>query len=264
MAAKAKEISDRIRPVRESELSRLGEMERAGPGLYDALRSCPKGTLGVIAEIKRRSPSAGPIAPDKNAEDQARLYLNAGATALSVLTDEPYFGGHLRDLWEVTELIEQHRREVPCLRKDFMLHPVQVVEAAEAGARAILIIMRALTDEQIKPLCDAARLAGLDILFELHDEQDLERSLAFSPKILGVNNRDLSRFETRLEISERLIPQFPKGVVAISESGIKTVQDASRMLDAGARALLIGETLMRAEDPDELMAAFKDPHGVLD
>jgi indole-3-glycerol phosphate synthase len=259
MAAKAKEIGPKIRPVRESELIRLGGMKHRSPGFLDALRQIPSHQLGIIAEIKRKSPSAGVIKDIPSAEEQARLYLNAGATCLSVLTDLPYFGGTLQDLWEVTEFIDRHQRNLPCLRKDFMLHPIQVVEAAEAGARAILIIVRALDDDTINELYEAANLAGLDALFEIHTEAELERSLRFNPRIIGVNNRDLARFTTDLGLSEKIIPQIPKDILAVSESGIRTGEDAGRMLAAGARALLVGETLMRAEDPEAALRELQSP-----
>jgi indole-3-glycerol phosphate synthase len=209
--------------------------------------------LSVIAEIKRRSPSAGSIAEGIRAEDQAIRYLNAEADALSILTDERFFGGNMRDLWEVVELLIRHRRAIPCLRKDFMVHPVQVVEASEAGASVVLIIVRALPDEEMKILHDAANLAGLDTLFEIHDERDLERTLPLNPRIIGVNNRDLSRFTTDLALSERLIPQIPDDVFKVSESGIFTLEDAARARAAGADAVLIGQALMQSEDPESFI-----------
>ena len=138
---------------------------------------------------------------------------------------------------------------LPCLRKDFMVHPVQVREARESGASAILIIVRALNDEEIKVLFDAAKLSGLDALFEIHNEAELDRAVAHGAKIIGVNNRDLAIFKTDLGLSERLIPRFPKDVIAISESGISNAADAARARDAGAHAVLVGEALMRAADP---------------
>ncbi len=175
---------------------------------------------------------------------------------MSILTNEAYFGGTLRDLWEVTDFLNDHRRWVPCLRKDFMVHPLQVVEAAEAGARAILIIVRALADDEIRVLAEAADAAGLDVLYEIHSEGELDRALAFSPEVIGVNNRDLGRFVTDLGLSERLIPLMPSHVVAVSESGIFTAEDAARAAAAGAQAILVGEALMRSPEPEALMAEF--------
>lgn len=254
MAYKAEEITERIRPVRDSELERLGRLAPQRPGFRDALTR--EGGLAVIAEIKRRSPSAGLIKELPAAEEQARCYVNAGADAMSILTDEKYFGGTLKDLWEVTDFLSESRRQVPCLRKDFMLHPVQVVEAAEAGASSILIIVRALTDEQIHPLHESAQMAGLDVLFEIHSEAELERAVNHGADIIGVNNRDLAQFVTNLEFSERLIPMIPENVVKISESGIFGVEEATRARACGADAILVGEALMKAEDTDELVELF--------
>lgn len=254
MAHKRQEIDSRIRPVRDSELERLAMAGQHRPSFADALRR--DSGLAVIAEIKRRSPSAGAIAELPEATEQARKYVNAEVDAMSILTDEKYFGGTLRDLWEVTDFLQQHRRPVPCLRKDFMLHPVQVVEAAEAGASAILIIVRALDDDSIARLYDSASAAGLDSLFEVHTLRELERALRFEPQIVGVNNRDLGRFRIDLAISEEIIPQIPDGITAISESGIFTAEDAARARACGAHAILCGEALMRAEDSEALVRDF--------
>lgn len=255
MAAKRQALRHQIRPVRDQELERLGRMQRQGGSFLQALAR--KDRLSVIAEIKRKSPSAGEIAAaDLDAVEQARAYVNAEADCFSVLTDTDYFGGSLQDLWDVVDFLDVHERKTPCLRKDFMVHPVQVVEAAEAGARAILIIVRALESDEIKALRDAAGIAGLDALYEIHEERELEKALKFDPKILGVNNRDLKRFKTDLAVSELLIPQIPDGIVKVSESGIFDPEDARRARACGADAILVGEALMRAEDPEELVAAF--------
>ncbi|MDR2981437.1 MAG: indole-3-glycerol-phosphate synthase, partial [Puniceicoccales bacterium] len=201
----------------------------------------------------RASPSAVAIKAGADAVEQARLYTNAGADALSVLTDEKFFAGKIEDLWNVVDFQAQHRRFLPCIRKDFMLDPIQVVEAAEAGARCILLIVRALNDEQIRRLYDAATLAGLDSLFEVHDERELARALEFSPKILGVNNRNLATFKIDISFSENYLPQVPSGIVKVAESGIRTGDDAVRMKAAGADALLVGEALMKADDTEILM-----------
>ncbi|MGB0460079.1 MAG: indole-3-glycerol phosphate synthase TrpC [Opitutales bacterium] len=257
MAAKREALKASIRPVRDSELERLAQNMDAGASFREALARPDR--LSVIAEIKRKSPSAGEIAdPALNAVEQARQYVNVEADCLSILTDYDYFGGKMQDLWDVVEFLEVHNRKTPCLRKDFMVHPVQVVEAAEAGARCILIIVRALSDDEIRALDHAARLAGLDALYEIHEAHELERALQFEPKIVGVNNRDLKRFKTDLAVSESLIPQIPKGIVRVSESGIFTPEDAERARDCGADAILVGEALMNAEDCDTLMQAFHE------
>ncbi len=257
MAAKRRSLEGRLRPVPGHELERLRSMARS-PGDFRAAIARDD-RLAVIAEVKRRSPSAGTIAADAlDATEQARAYLNAGADGLSILTDEAYFGGSMRDLWEVVDFLEYHQRGTPCLRKDFMIHPLQVVEAAEAGARCILIIVRALSDAEIRALAEAAEAAGLDALFEIHEEAELERALRFDPKIIGVNNRDLKAFKTDIAISEALIPVIPEDVVRVSESGIFGPEDASRVRACGADAILVGEALMKADDPEALMAAFQD------
>jgi indole-3-glycerol phosphate synthase len=253
MAAKRRELRDRLRPVREAELSRLGARPRRGPSFLDALTR-PEG-LAVISEIKRRSPSAGAIAETVDAVEQARKYYNAGADAISVLTDEAYFGGSIRDLWEVNDLLGPRDDGPPTLRKDFFIHPLQVLEAAEAGARAILIIVRALSDDEIKALHEAAGLAALDALFEIHSQPELERAVRHGAKIIGVNNRDLARFVTDLGLSEQLIPEMPADCVAVSESGIATPEDAARVFEAGADAVLVGEALMRMEKPEQFIEA---------
>jgi indole-3-glycerol phosphate synthase len=137
-----------------------------------------------------------------------------------------------------------------------MFHPLQVVEAAEAGARCVLIIVRALDDDAIKRLRDAATLSGLDILYEIHEERELEKALRFDPAIIGVNNRDLTRFTIDIAVSEALIPQIPDGIVSVCESGIFEPEDAERARACGADAILVGEALMRCDDPEALMEAF--------
>jgi len=269
MAHKRREIAPLVRPVSEGELARLDVTLPRPPSFATALRRADR-RLAVIAEIKRRSPSAGDIKQNADAPTQALAYRAAGADALSILTDEKYFGGSLADLRGVTSRFRDGpgasgsnppgvslSNPPPCLRKDFFIHPIQVLQAREAGASAILIIVRALTDEEIKTLHGAADAAGLDALFEIHNEADLARAVAQGAKIIGVNNRDLAIFKTDLALSERLIPLFPKDVIAVSESGIFTGADAARVRAAGAHAVLVGEALMKAADPARLVADFR-------
>ena len=254
MAHKREEIAHLIRPVHQSELTRFAKLVAQRANFAKALKRSDG--LAVIAEIKRKSPSAGQIADIASAPDQARLYVNAQVDCMSVLTDNKFFGGNLRDLWEVSDFLTDHKRNIPCLRKDFMIHPIQVLEALEAGASCILIIVRALSDDEIKALRDAAKTAKLDILYEVHTEAELERALEFSPKIIGVNNRDLTRFVTDLAFSEKLIPQIPDDIIAVSESGIFNEDDALRARQAGADAILVGEALMKAEDTEQMVEVF--------
>lgn len=256
MAWKRLEIAPRLRTVSESELASLNASLPRPPSFAAALRRAD-GKLGVIAEIKRRSPSAGAIREGISATEQALRYQAAGASALSVLTDEKFFGGTLDDLRAVTAQFREKPPALPCIRKDFMVHPLQIAEAREAGASAILIIVRALTDDEIKLLFTSAQAAGLDSLFEIHNEAELDRSLGHGAKIIGVNNRDLAIFKTDLSLSERLIPKFPRAITAVSESGIFTGADAARVQAAGAHAVLCGEALMKAPSPADLIAEFR-------
>jgi len=260
MASKRAEIARRLRSVSDRELDRAARQSDLRPSFRQAL-SHP-GQLAVISEIKRRSPSAGDIATGASAIDQADIYARARADALSILTDEKFFGGSLSDLSEVVERFDTSGTRVPCLRKDFMVHPIQILEAVEAGASAILIIVRALKDDEVKRLFDAATRAGLDSLFEVHSEAEIERALRAGARIIGVNNRDLAIFKTDLARSERLIPQIPGDIVRISESGILTGEDAGRVRAVGADAILVGEALMRASSPAALIADFHRIHPV--
>lgn len=254
MAHKRREVAPLLRPVPDDELAAINRNLPRVPSFLSALRRTD-GTLAIISEIKRRSPSAGAIKANASAVDQARKYRAAGAAALSILTDTEFFGGHLADLAEVTA--DFVGNPVPCLRKDFMVHPIQVLQAREAGASAILIIVRALKDDEIRALHRAATAAGLDALFEIHNEEELSRAVQHGAKIIGVNNRDLAIFKTDIGLSERLIPQFPKDVVAVSESGFSTGGDAARARACGAHALLVGEGLMKAADPAALIREFQ-------
>jgi indole-3-glycerol phosphate synthase len=256
MAWKRREIAPLLRAVSETELARVNASLPRPPSLAEALKRSD-GQLAVISEIKRRSPSAGEIKAGASAVDQAQRYRKAGADALSILTDQKYFGGTLDDLRQVTTQFRISQPAPPCLRKDFMVHPIQVLEAREAGASAILIIVRALDDNEIATLFTGAQAAGLDALFEIHQESELERALRHGAKIIGVNNRDLAIFKTDLGLSERLIPQFPSHIIAVSESGIFTADDAARARNAGAHAVLVGEALMKADDPAALLAEFR-------
>ena len=256
MAWKRREIAPLLREVSDAELARADTSSPRPPSFASALRRAD-GRLAVVSEIKRRSPSAGDIKAGASALDQAKRYQAAGADALSVLTDEKYFGGTLDDLRGVAGYFATTPPSPPCLRKDFMLHPVQVLDARAAGAAAILIIVRALDDGEIRALFQSAQFAGLDALFEIHNEPELARAVAHGAKIIGVNNRDLATFKTDLGLSERLIPRFPRDVIAVSESGIFSGADAARARAAGAHAALVGEALMRAADPRALIAEFR-------
>jgi indole-3-glycerol phosphate synthase len=256
MEWKRQEIAPLLRDVSEDELSRLNaSLPRPSPFISALKRN--DGRLAVIAEIKRRSPSAGDIASGASSVEQAGLYRTAGADAMSILTDHRYFGGSLEDLRGVTRHLSGPGPVIPCLRKDFMVHPIQVLEARQSGASAILIIVRALSDAEIGALHAAARAAGLDALFEVHAEDEIKRATDHGALAIGVNNRDLATFTTDLGLTERLMAKFPSGVVAVSESGINTADDAARVRKAGAHAVLVGESLMRSPDPTTLLSSFR-------
>jgi indole-3-glycerol phosphate synthase len=256
IAHKRREIAPRVRPVTAEDLARAAALQPPPPSFAGALRRAD-GRLAVIAEVKRRSPSAGAIKTDASAVAQARIYREAGADALSVLTDGRYFGGSLEDLRHVTADQLAAGPPQPSLRKDFMVHPLQVLEARAAGASAILLIVRALSDDEIRALYAAAAAAGLEALFEIHDETELDRALGHGARIVGVNNRDLAVFQTDLALTERLIPRLPRDVIAVSESGIRTAADAARVRAVGAHAVLVGEALMTATDCARLIAEFR-------
>lgn len=207
---------------------------------YDALRA-DRTRLSMIAEVKRASPSAGTIAADFDPLTIARGYEKAGANALSVLTDEKYFQGRLEYLTLIREQVD-----IPCLRKDFIIHEAQIFEAVVAGADAILLIVAALDQPTLEHLLEVAHTFQLDALVEVHDLPELERALATDARIIGVNNRNLKHFTVDLGTTERLAEEVPDDVVLVAESGIKTVADAQRLAEAGADALLVGETLMRS------------------
>lgn len=208
--------------------------------LADALRADPT-RLGMIAEVKRASPSAGTIAQDFDPLTIARSYEKAGASALSVLTDEKYFQGHLNYLTLIREQVD-----IPCLRKDFIIHEAQIYEAVVAGADAILLIVAALDQPTLVHLLEVAHTFQLDVLMEVHDLPELDRALRTDARIIGVNNRNLKSFTVDLGTTEVLAEEVPDDVILVAESGIKTVGDAERLALCGADALLVGETLMRS------------------
>lgn len=241
---KAEEI--RLARARTSDSEIAARARSASPvrGFRSALaRTMAAGRPALIAEIKKASPSKGLIRPDFDPPSLAQAYERGGATCLSVLTDKPSFQGD-----DAFLMAARTATQLPVLRKDFMFEPYQVVEARALGADCILIIMAAVTDAQARTLKSAADDWGMDALFEVHDEQELERALELAPAMVGINNRDLVGFHTDLATTERLRPLIPGGIIAISESGISSPHDVERLMKADARAFLVGESLMRQAD----------------
>jgi indole-3-glycerol phosphate synthase len=222
-----------------------------------ALESDPQ-RLIIIAEFKRRSPSVGIIRDDLTVSEIVRCYERGGAAAISVLTDEEYFGGSIADLCAARSVTK-----LPLLRKDFIIDRIQILEAATAGADAVLLIVAALDDLSLGQLLSLAEdELGLDALVEVHSSEELARALNAGAKIIGVNNRDLRTFRVSLSTSERLIAEAPRDKIMISESGLHRTDSLLHLHKLGFRGFLIGEGLMRAPDPEaalrDLVAADKD------
>ncbi|MDP6348869.1 MAG: indole-3-glycerol phosphate synthase TrpC [Chloroflexota bacterium] len=207
--------------------------------------------ISVIAEIKRGSPSAGAFAPDLDVAERAKTYESAGAAAISVLTDRDFFQGAPADLRAACAAAA-----IPVLRKDFIIDPYQVYESRLMGADAILIIIAAMDNEA--ELLGLAGDLGLHCLVEVHDEHEIERATAAGAKIVGVNNRDLRTFEADIAVTERLGPHLPEGALLVSESGIKTPQQATRLAAVGMDAILVGESLVRAGDPAAALRGLRE------
>jgi len=233
---------------------RRAEIEAAvadAPPARDFAAALRADRVRVIAEIKRRSPSKGDLAPDLDPAATARAYESGGAACLSVLTDGPYFGGSSADL-----VAARAATSVPVLRKDFTVDPLQIDEARAMGADAVLLIVAALDDARLRDLHAYARERGLAVLVEVHDAAELERALAIAPQIIGVNARDLSTFAEDLSTGEQMIAAIPADTLAVAESAIRSVDDVRRMAAAGFDAVLVGEALVRADDPTALVQAF--------
>ncbi len=202
-----------------------------------------KGQINLIAEVKKASPSAGLLAKDFNAVKIAGIYIKNKAAAISVLTEDKYFLGKLSYLARVSE-----KTRVPVLMKDFIVHEYQIYEGLFYGASAVLLIVAMLSDKKLKELIQASHRLGLDCLVEAHDKTEVERALLAGAEIIGVNNRNLQNFKVDLNNCLGLIPQIPKGIVIVAESGLKTHEDILRVQKAGAHAVLIGEIFMRSPD----------------
>jgi indole-3-glycerol phosphate synthase len=218
------------------------------PAFAAALRGA---RVAVIAEVKRRSPSSGRIRDDLDPADRAERYARHGAAAVSVLTDTEFFGGSLDDLRAAVG-----RTAIPVVRKDFILDELQVLEARAAGAAAVLLIVRALTQRRLAALLACTREAGLEALVEVHTGEEVERALEAGAEVIGVNSRDLDTFRIDTEAAWSLLTRVPARCVAVAESGMATPADVSAAAAAGADAALIGTALSAAADPDTLLAGL--------
>ncbi|MGA8733710.1 MAG: indole-3-glycerol phosphate synthase TrpC [Terriglobales bacterium] len=220
-------------------------------GFRRALESASQNGIAVIAELKRASPSRGLIRSDFDSAVLAKELEDSGATALSVLTDEEFFQGSLENLRRASA-----STKLPCLRKDFIVDEFQLLEARANGADAVLLIVAALAREELKLLTERAREHGLDVLCEVHDEEELRRAIDAGCALIGVNSRDLRTFKVDLETAFRLAASIPRNVLRVAESGIRSGVDIARLRAAGYQAFLIGEWLMKANLPGEALKAL--------
>ena len=223
---------------------RLRQQAAAAPPVRDFLAALAgPGPIHLIAEVKKASPSKGVIRADFDPVRIARIYQEHGASAISVLTDEPYFQGSLDNLRRIREVVD-----LPLLRKDFIVDPYQVFEARAAGADAVLLIAECLDDSTLRTLYDAVLSCGMTPLVELYEPENLSRVLALGARLIGINNRDLRTFEVDLEQTLRLARRMPADRIVVGESGIRHRADALRLESAGVRAMLVGESLMARPD----------------
>ncbi len=239
-------------PLRELEYQAfaIGRAGEASPRRFAGALREPG--IAVIAEFKRRSPSAGTLHEAPDLHELLGAYERGGASALSVLTEGPNFDGTLEDLRTACTACE-----LPILRKDFIVDDYQLYEAKVAGADAVLLIVAALEPEELAALHERARTLGLDVLVEVHDREELRTALALEAELIGINNRDLRDFSVDVERTERLMGEIPAGVTVVSESGIAEAEQLSRLEDAGVAAVLVGETLMRSADPEAALRTLR-------
>jgi len=248
IADKRKEVALRKQLIPVSQLEQSVLFDRKSPSLAQALRDSD---TGIIAEHKRRSPSKQVINHNLNVQDVASGYESAGACGMSVLTDGKYFGGSLDDL-----LLARAASSFPLLRKEFMIDEYQILEAKAYGADVILLIAAVLSQSEIKSLSEFAKTLGMDVLLEVHNLEELQKSIMPSVDMLGVNNRNLKTFEVSLDISKNLSAEIPDEFVKVSESGISTIEAIKELRPFGYQGFLIGENFMKTDNPGRSAEAF--------
>lgn len=231
---------------KEMPLSVLEEMIAGNPKPLDFAERLEGESVKLIAEVKKASPSKGVICEGFNPVEIAGVYAKAGASAISVLTEELYFKGNIEYIRDIKKALPN--LDVPILRKDFIFDPYQIYEARAYGADCLLIIAAMLSPEEIKELLELSHSLGMKCLFEVHNEKELEIALGSDAAIIGINNRNLENFEVSLSVTEALCRHIPKGKIIVSESGIKNASDVKRVKECGANAVLVGEALMKAVD----------------
>lgn len=247
---KQQEIAERSKRLPIHLLQQLAENAEPVRGFVEAIeRKLAAGQSAVIAEVKKASPSKGVLREDFRPAEIALSYENGGAACLSVLTDQDFFQGH-------EDYLKQARTacQLPVIRKDFIIDPYQVFEARAIGADCILLIVAALDDDQLEQLSQLAILLDMDVLVEVHNEEELHRALVLNLPLIGINNRDLHTFETSLETTIKLLNFIPDETIVITESGILGKEDVTFMREHGVNGFLVGEAFMRADEPGEALA----------
>jgi indole-3-glycerol phosphate synthase len=252
LATKRTEVAAAKLRKRDADLARICSALPPCRGLANALQRQPGAPVRILAEIKRASPSAGPIRPGAVPAQIAQQYWENGAAALSVLTDESYFDGHLDFLQQVRDAVP-----IPLLRKDFIIDDYQLLEARAAGADAVLLIVAALQPQELTHLHAMARDLGMDVLVEIHDPHELDVALSAGATLIGVNHRNLKTFTLDMSLTAQVAPLLPTDSILVAESGIKVQADVQLLGAVGAHAVLVGEGLMRAPSPGAALAALR-------
>ncbi len=250
LAETRSEVARRREQVPEAELRQTARRTPASERSLIAAMSGPE--IAVIAEFKRRSPSAGALAEDPQLPEIVSAYERGGAAAASILTEGPNFGGSLEDLTTARGVCG-----LPLLRKDFVVDDYQLLEARAAGADAVLLIVAALSADELRSLQRAAGSLGLEVLVEVHDQAELEAALSSGALLVGINNRDLRDFTVDIQRTERLMGDIPDGITVVSESGISEPEQLQRLQERGVAGVLVGTSLMRSKDPARALAALR-------